>query len=197
MTLKTIYLHGALADQFGASHAFHVENPAEAFRAMCAMVPGFRAALESLNVYVYREAEGRRVGQDLVDFKFPFTNGEIALSIHPEIAGSKDDGLGKLLLGVLVIGASFLVPASGLLWGSVTSSTVMQIGLGMALGGLSQMLMPQTGSDADEREQPKSQIASGAVNASSPGMGVPVVVGLCVVGSLVVSGAVHIEELEV
>ena len=111
----------------------------------------------------------------------------------PRAAGRKDNGLGKVLLGNLLIAASFVVPGSWAILGKSVSVLVGNLGVAMVLGGISQMLAPSLDANAD-RDQPKSDLFGGAVNVTTPGVGVPVLVGECEVGSVVISAAIHVED---
>ena len=111
----------------------------------------------------------------------------------PRIRGRKENGLGKILLGGLLIAASFVIPGSWAILGKSVSVLVGNLGIAMVLGGISQMLAPSLDSNAD-RDQPKSDLFGSAVNVTTPGVGVPVVIGECEVGSVVISAAVHVED---
>ena len=40
--MRDVVLHGALGERFGERFRFEIASPAEALRALCAMIPGFR-----------------------------------------------------------------------------------------------------------------------------------------------------------
>ena len=50
--MMTILLYGALGKQFGRVHKYDVRNVAEAMRAMCATLSGFRMAIQPQGYYL-------------------------------------------------------------------------------------------------------------------------------------------------
>jgi predicted phage tail protein len=98
-------------------------------------------------------------------------------------------------LGGLLLAAAFIVPFGWPMMPSVAVGKVVgQFGAAMFLGGVQQMLAPQVNSNYEDQEQPTSDLFSSALNVTTPGMPVPVLVGECEVGSVVVSAAIHVED---
>lgn len=195
--IRTIYLHGALGEAFGKEFRLAVESPAEAVRALCTMIAGFGEHMENRLYQVFRGAEIYGRDQTPQELRVTFAASETELHIVPRAVGAKNEGLGKVILGSLLIAASFAIPGAWVVGEAAISGIVANAGVAITLGGISQMLSPQANqsqSQYEDREQPKSQLFSGAVNVSTPGVAVPVIVGECEVGSVVVSAAIHVER---
>jgi predicted phage tail protein len=201
--LRAIHLHGALGRDFGRVHELDVGSPAEAIRALCTMLPGFRARVEAGLWQVFRGA--RRSGNDIAEHELAVGFGdEAAMHLVPRAKGAARRGLGKILLGAALIAVSFLMPAAplagtgllaaqGVSWGT----TFAGLGLSLGLSGISMMLAPPMTSSYDDREQPRSKLFGQGGNVSVPGAAVPVIAGRCVTSyTLVASAAVHIEDAE-
>lgn len=192
--IRTVYLHGALGETFGREIRLAIDSPAEAVRALCSMIKGFEAHITDRYYQVFRGAEIDGRDQTPQELHASFADDEAELHIVPRPEGAKRQGLGKIILGAVLIAASFVIPGGWAIAGKAVSGIVAQAGVAMVLGGVSQMLAPQVSSDYENREQPKSALFSSAVNVTTPGVPVPVVVGECEVGSVVVSAAIHVED---
>ncbi len=192
--IRTVHLHGALGADFGYHHRLAIDSPAEGVRALCAQIRGFRTRIEAMELRVFRGALAEDRALDPVELHVPFGAADGDLHIVPLAEGAKRDGLGKVLLGGLLIAASFVVPGSWAIAGRAVSGILGQAGVAMALGGIAQMMSPQVTSEYDSREQPKSDLFNGPVNTSTPGQAIPVILGECEAGSVVASAAIHVED---
>ena len=192
--IRTIHLHGALGKRFGREIQLAVDTPAEAVRALCTMLKGFEAHVTDRYYQVFRGRRREGIDVDPQELHVRFADAEAELHIVPRAAGAKRQGLGKIILGGLLIAASFVIPGGWAIAGKAISGIVAQAGVAMVLGGVSQMLAPQRASDYENRDQPQSELFSSATNVTTPGVAVPVIVGECEVGSVVVSAAIHVED---
>lgn len=192
-----ISLYGSLARQFEKIYNHPAKNipipvssGAELMRAMEANFKGFRALVKRSGLYRLSRGQdvinGHAVAADEVEMSF----GEKNWHIMPVAAGCKS-GWGQVLLGAVLIGASFFVPVGG--------SVLFGMGASMALGGVAQELAPAPGvSDYGERENPEarpSYLSSGPVNTVEPGLTLPVAYGDCWCGSITVSGGAKAEDI--
>jgi predicted phage tail protein len=192
--IRTVYLHGALGDAFGHKFCLAIDSPAEAVRALCTMVGGFEAHMRDRYYQVFRGAEIDGRDQAPQELHIAFADDEVEIHIVPRAIGAKRQGIGKVILGAALIAASF-IPGLPVIAGTALSGVLAQAGVAMVLGGVSQMLAPTpSAASYEDREQPKSQLFGSAVNVSTPGVPVPVIVGECEVGSVVVSAAIHVED---
>lgn len=194
--MRAIYMHGALGARFGREVRLDVASPAEAVRALSVMLPGWRAHVEAGAYQVFRGRRGAGVDLAPQELHVQFSDADTELHIVPAATGAKREGLGKVLAGTLLIAASFVIPGAWAIAGSTVSGMVAQAGVAMALTGVGQMLSPRQsarGQNTKPAVDP-SDLFSGPVNVAAPGGAVPVVVGLCEVGSVVVSAAIHVED---
>lgn len=188
--MTKVILHGALKNKFHNEYNLSVQSPSEAVRALCNMVPGFKDELSNGAYYVFVESnEHINVDEDTFQLAIP---GDI--NIMPEVVGSKKGGLGKVLMGVAMIGLSVFtagaaVPfiaglsgsagisfmASATIHGLVTAA-FMNVGIGLIIGGATQLLSPKAKASSPA-EQEKSGILSGQEGTLANGSVVPLVYG--------------------
>ena len=141
--IRTVRLYGWLGRAFGREHRLAVASPAEAVRALCALLPGFEKALADSDERGVRFAcfAGRR---NLAEDELGLPVGDDAIRIAPVLAGAKSGGLFQTILGaVLLAAATYWAewprhsrPAPGV-------SAVAAMGASMMLNGVAQMLSPQ------------------------------------------------------
>lgn len=211
--MRTVYLYGALAELFGPSFRLEVFSAAEAARALEANFPGrFFKALAGGEYHVVKGDDiesGESFGADLLTFGL----GARDLHIMPALAGSCGGGVFKIVLGIVIIGAALLTAGAaaglaGISFGAamgeasflgISMASYATFGAAMALSGLSSILspsmdLPGTGTAAavDPR---KSFVFQGAENVSAQGGPVPVVYGRMLVGSIVVSSSITVEDV--
>jgi predicted phage tail protein len=120
--------------------------------------------------------------------------GSADLHIMPEISGGKRDGLMKAILGVTLLVASggsaaFLAtPIAGTMFGGATWAAAMgQVGLAMALAGVSSLLTPQSDSSGDDEE---SFVMSGPKSSYGQGKAIQIIYGEIITGGMLISGGV-------
>lgn len=199
--MKHIRLHGELAREFGAEWRLDVASPSEALRAIEANRPGLMKHLiesESRGVG-YRVVVGER-DVDVQDLQAPFS--KEVLHVVPVMSGAKS-GAGQVLLGGALLAASFFLPATALftLGGASFSvaSITANIGVGLLLGGVAQMLVgtprAPTPDAVAAAEQKPSYFFNGPVNTSVQGSPVPVGYGLLIVGSQPISVGLAAENV--
>ncbi len=135
-----------------------------------------------------------------------FPVGQSDIKFVPVITGS--GGLGKALLGGVLIAASFgvggffaapLTMSGGFAAAGLGAKAAFGIGAGLVLGGVSDMLfptpkMPQFSSEQDPR---LSFSFSGTQQTSRAGTPVPLVYGEIFTGSVVISSSIDTEQVQV
>ena len=185
--MTRILFSGSLAKAFGRERFRLLETgtTAEAFSALKHTVPGFEdfirdSARRGQRYAIFRNREN--VGED----RFALS-GTTEIRIVPVIAGSKNGGLFQTVLGVVLIVVGVLItPISGPIGGALVS-----VGIGMAIGGVVQMLSPVPKSPSQQEqgvtENKPSYLFNGAFNSTQQGLPVPVVYGQMLVGSSVVA----------
>lgn len=184
MGLKTIRLYGVLGTKFGRVHRFVVNSPRDALKTLCIMVPGFENFMAESNeknltfsLFIGRE----NIGAEQLDYP----TGEDEIRIAPIIQGSKQGGLFQTILGVALMVAS--------IW---LGPTAFFAGLSMTMGGVAQLLAPQTKglASGDKPANQASYAFNGAVNTQAQGGAVPVLFGELIVGSAVISAGIYAED---
>lgn len=185
--LKTVKLYGPMRRRFGREFTLCVSSPAEAIRALCVQIPGFKKYLmeSKSNGLTFALFIGKRnINQEgLHD-----PAGDDEIRIAPIIEGSKRGGVLQTIIGVvlIVVGAYFGI------------QPLVQLGVTMVLGGVTQMLAPQPkglGAKDGADNQP-SYSMNGTVNTQAQGNPVPIPYGGPVfIGSALISGGVFAEDL--
>lgn len=188
--LRTVRLYGKLGARFGRKFRLAVSSPAEAVRALCAVLPGFQQ-------YLARAKEGGMafavfVGKkNLTKEQMQDPPGQEDIRIAPVLMGSKRGGVLNIILGVVLI-----------VVGAYTgNANLVYSGAVMAIGGVVEMLGPQPkGLGAqDSVENRPSYSMNGTVNTQAQGNPVPVAYGGhdtkgMLVGSAVISGGIMAED---
>jgi predicted phage tail protein len=194
--MREVRLYGHLAKQFGKVFSLEVASPAEAVRALCANFRGFDAAMAG-HKPGYRILVGK---SDIGMEDLTFQSGAAPIKIVPVVAGAKN-GLGQVLVGVLIIVAAFVtdgasLSASGSIVAGTTGTMALSFGVSMVIGGLSQMMMsaPSTASPKEAPGSEPSYAFNGPVNTIAQGNPVPVGYGRMIVGSQVVSAGMSVEQ---
>lgn len=194
--MRTIRLYGDLGAQFGRVWRLDVKSPAEAIRALCYQIPGFRQYLQENSAPGYRVLAAC-APRDEKTLALP-TAAE-TIRIVPVVCGA-GKGLGQIFLGAALIVGSFFLPPAPLIAGFSTSisSIAFSMGTSLVFGGISQALTktPSTNSTSVERPENRPSYAfDGAVNTSAQGNPVPVCYGMLLVGSQVISAGLVTEQI--
>lgn len=199
--MKTLKLTGLLAKKFGKEFQLDVESPAEAIRALCYQIPGFEEALKEGSYRVKRlltKTSGYDIGIEAVHLTFGKSPGFV---ITPVVAGSKKGGVGKIILGIALVGAAFFftggaaaglattIGSTGLTYGYMATSGAM-----MMLNGISKMLTPSAKTPKN-KDQKESFMLDATGNLTEQGNPVPIVIGEVFTGSVVVSTGITTEEI--
>lgn len=201
--MTTIFLYGEMAEKFGPVWRLAVSSVGEAIRAIEANRPGLIAYLE--------ESAGRGVdfnvkvnGVDTVAEDALRARRKIeSIQISPVVRGSKDAWV-QVVIGAVLIAVAVFAPGmqglafgiEGLTWGAVVGG----MGIGMALGGIAQMIAgtPKMGSAKIDDSGKGSSLFNGPENVTMQGGPVPICYGgPIIVGSRVVSAGIHTEDTTV
>ncbi|MET3149161.1 UNVERIFIED_ORG: putative phage tail protein [Stenotrophomonas geniculata] len=188
--LRTIRLYGQLGSRFGRSFRLAVNSPAEAVRALCAILPGFQQYLARAkeNGMAFAVFVGK---QNLTKDQLQDPPGQEDIRIAPVLLGSKRGGVLNIILGVVLI-----------VVGAYTSNVNLMVqGAVMVVGGVVQMLGPQPkglGSQDSAENRPNYSM-NGTVNTQAQGNPVPVAYGGhdqkgMLIGSAVISGGIMAED---
>jgi predicted phage tail protein len=194
MSLRTIRLYGHLGERFGRVFRLDVQSPAEAVRALCFLLPGFRHAVvdDPRGSCGYRVTAGMdRRDQD--SLKLPCGETE-SIRIVPVLCGAGKNGVGQTILGIILVVVGVFTT-----WAGDYSGSVIGIGLSMIVGGVAQMLAKSPSmADAGAPERPENRPSyafDGAINTYAQGNPVPVCYGRLIVGSQVISAGMSVEQI--
>lgn len=187
--LRTVKLYGPMRRRFGREFKLCVSSPAEAIRALSVQVPGFKKYLidaknDGLTFAVF--IGKRNIGEKSINDPA----GEDEIRIAPIIQGSKRGGVLQTIIGVVLIVVSLVFP--------VTAPYLLQPGIGLAIGGVVQMLSPQPkGMGAkDSPENQPSYSMNGTINTQAQGNPVQLIYGgPLMIGSAIISGGMYAEDL--
>lgn len=196
--MRTIHLHGMLS-KYAKSVDLEVDTASEAVRALCVNFPGMREDIEAGQWSIVRGKsvdDGLSLDEDQVA---AFKLGKADLHIIPVIAGAKNNGGAlKLLLGAALIAVSFgfatalASPILGIQGAMTYGGAIGMAGASMALAGVSALLAPESKSKEEER----SFTFNGPQGSVRQGVGVPIVYGELIVGSVMISGGFDVDQLK-
>ena len=175
----TICLHGSLKRDFGNRFCFHAVSPADALNGLFSQINGLREKIRT-GTFLVRLNGIIQTEQSLEqNFRQPEKNAVV--HIIPRTAGA--GRVGQVIAGVViaVVGAYF-----GQAW-------AVQLGVGLALGGVAQMLSKQPNLNANVQGQKASRNTafSNLDNTIAQGQPVPLAYGLVYCGSRVISQGVE------
>ena len=188
---RKIKLYGDLAEFVGVNEVeTEVHTAADAIKCLIGNYP----QTENYMMDKYYKVIVNDKPKTLEELHFP--TGQSDIKIVPVISG-QGRGLGTILLGAVFIGAAFLtggtslsLGVSGFSGGAGISAAIGNIGIGMVLLGVSQMLTPVP--PAPTEETPNSFQFNSPVNTSIAGLPVPILFGERIVGSVVISAGINV-----
>jgi len=171
-----------------------ISSPTDAFKFLLANFP----RLES---HMMEQSYCVKIGDyEISETELDIPLGKQEIKIVPVVAGARK-GLGRFILGAVLIGAAIAFPGASLGFSGFTQAagfsafqaTVGNIGIYLALQGAAQMLTPteELGGASDD---PASFTFNGIQNTIRAGVAIPVVYGEIFTGSLVVSGGVDTDD---
>lgn len=183
----TVKLSGRLARMFGRDHKFFLDTGSvnEAFSALRNALPGFKSEIERANKLGMRYAIFRnRTNEGKDAFSL---DGSREIRIIPVLEGSKRGGILQTIIGVVMIGAGVFF---GQPW-------LVQAGIGVAIGGVIQMLSPQAKglSVTEDSANRPSYAFGGPVNTVAMGNPVGILAGRRQIGGAIISAGIYAEDL--
>jgi predicted phage tail protein len=202
--MREIRLYGRLAKFIGQRILkADVATAAEAVRFLLVNFPQLEKHMADQNYRV-------KVGNYAIDqneLSDPAGNGSI--SFVPVIGGAGT--VGRIIAGVVLIAVASLVTfgtVGGLFLAGSLNSAVFGIGASLVLGGVATLLTPvpkiagpgvspmaSARADSDPGDPKKNYNFSGIQNTSRQGSPIPIVYGECLVGSVVISAAIDIDQV--
>jgi len=203
--LRKIKLYGELA-KFLGQKTFEAEVSSAA-QAMRFLLVNFPQLEKHLADRYYKVSVGN---WELTEEELTYPSGLEEIKIIPVIGGAGSRGLRNFIIGSVLIGIGIASggagfgAAGGLGFGSTAgagtfslAAAVGNLGIALALTGLSQMLTPVETVPEDDQDPRRSFNFSGIQNTSRAGVAVPVIYGTVLTGSIVVSAGIENEQVEV
>lgn len=189
--LKTIKLYGILAKKFGKQFKLDVANTREAIRALSIQLPGF----EKFMLHAHEQGLAFAVFQDkqnICENELDMSTDASVIKIVPRVMGAGGDGVFSMILGAVLIAASFLPVV-----GQVLAPALLGAGIGMLVGGVAQMLMPKVNNQQDQNQDGNkaNHGFGGAVTTVAQGNPVPVLRGRREIGGFIVSAGQYAEDI--
>jgi predicted phage tail protein len=194
--MRTIRIYGRLA-RFLGRRTFRAEvaSAAEAVRFLLANFPQVEKHMAD---QYYRVSIGARA-LDAEELHEPA--GGSGITIVPVIGGA--GAVGRIVAGAALVALSF-IPGIG----ALGVSLLLGVGSSLALGGVAQLLTPvprmagpgaaslgPMGKAADDNDPRKNYSFSGIQNTSRQGVPVPVIYGEVIVGSVVISAGIDVDQV--
>jgi predicted phage tail protein len=185
-TMTTIQLTGSLAKKFFRTKDYLLgsESCNEAFSALRATIDGFSEEIKRLDrlgmrFAIYRNK--KNVGEK--DFQI---GGTRVIKIVPVVQGAKRGGILQTVLGAVIIAVGVYSQQPG----------IVAAGVGMAAGGVIQMLSPQASGlrqSASPENMPSYAFGS-AKNTTASGNPVPICIGRRRWGGAIISASIYAED---
>ena len=190
--LTKVRLDGVMGKKFGQEWDLEVSSPAEALRLIEANRPGLQRWIsenqETYSLYRVTVVYDDDREEDLDDDGYGLVRTVREIRFSPQVAGAS--GIVKAVVGVVLIVASFFVPA-------VLSPYLFKIGVALTIGGVVEMLSPRPKRADGNFEAIASNYFDGPVNTERQGNPVPLIYGRVLIGSHPVSAAVTVDEVAV
>lgn len=211
--LTDIYLYGNLAEKYGAHHRFDVPHAVSACRALAVNFKGFESDFRDGFYDV-------KIGQDPIrENQIALKTGGRDIHITPIAQGAKRSGGLKAVAGIALlsiatfgastaalpwlsgtaaIGSGFGATAFTIAGYSVTYGSLALSGGLMLLQGASSLLSPSPKADYSTRnpvDQRASFLFNGVTNRSADGTPLQLVYGEFLVGSIVASAGIYVEQV--
>ena len=196
--LRTIKIYGHLAKHTG-KRVFKAlaRTPAEAVKFLLCNYPSLRGVMQQGH---YQVLVGSLDLQGATNNLHLPTGSDDEIRIVPVISGAGGfwESFGKFFLGAALVTAAFFMPGSVLTIGAqsfgVAGTAALSVGSALVLSSIADVISPPP-KTPDFDDDPRNNYAfSGQTNISREGVPVPVVYGETVVGSLVISLGLNVEE---
>ena len=206
--LRKIRLYGHLAEHCGQKVFEAVaRTPAEAIRFLLCNFPELRSIMSAGHYTVAVGPHTLQLGQSPEQLGYPLMADD-DIRIIPVVTGANIFrdlafiALGAVLIGTAVLtggvslGLTGFTAASSAGSGAALAAAAGNIGIGLALTGVAGLLSPTVPTPESDNDLRNNFSFSGVQNVAREGVPVPVAYGEVIVGSVVVSAGLNVEELE-
>ena len=203
--LRTVKVYGHLAEHCGQS-VFEalVRTPAEAIRFLLCNFPSLRGVMRDGHYKVAASDLELDLADHPEQLHYPLGTDEV-VRVIPVITGA--GGVGKILAGAALIGVSLLVPGAGVAgtsflasatgaatFGAGLAAAAGSIGAALVLGGVADLITPVPRAPDVDNDPRENFNFSGIQNVTREGVPVPIVYGEMIVGSVVVSAGLNVDD---
>ncbi|MBD8168630.1 tail assembly protein [Erwinia persicina] len=189
--IRTVRLYGVLGATFGRVHRLAVATPKEAFKALSVIIPGFEPFVNSskrkgLAYAVFSGTTNLTINELDAD------KSDRDIRIAPIIIGSKQAGLLQIIAGAILVVAGYFTFGTT----SAVGMGMIAAGASMAIGGVIQMLSPQTKGLASKQDADnQASYAFGSVtNTAAQGYPVALPYGSPRIGGAIISAGIYVED---
>ena len=178
MKMRNVYLEGELANKFGEKITVAANTLQDVFRILHANDPTIKKYLVECHEkgisFSCETAEKDYLGDE--DCILPLESDDIYLAPIP--AGSKS-AAGKILAAIAIVAVLYFMPWAGTAAGSLTGLNTygliaMQVAVGLAMGGIQQLMMPDPSTD-DSKDT--SYLFNGNQRSIAEGDPIPILYG--------------------
>ena len=208
--LRTVKVYGHLAEHCGQS-VFEavVRVPADAIKFLLCNFPELRGLMRDGYYKVAVGPHDLQLADCPEQLGYPLAVNDV-VQVVPVVSGA-GGGVGKVLAGAALIGLAiafapaaaagggFLTAgAAGTTMGALGTATVVagQVGLSLALSGVAQMISPQPPAPPEFDNDPRNNYGfSGIQQTAREGSTIPVVYGETLVGSIIISQGLNVDEV--
>ena len=201
--LRKLKLYGELAEFIGHKEfEIKVHNVSQA---VSFLIHNFPEVESYMNPKYYQVKIGN---YDIDESELAYPIGQEDIHFIPTISGA-GRGLGKVLLGAVLIGAAFFVPQGlalskgigtgfGFAKAGALAKGLVYVGASLVLQGVSELLfpLPEPQKFSSEEDPQLSFNFSGVQNTSRAGTPVPIVYGEIITGSVVISAAIDTNQVD-
>ncbi len=196
--MKTMILHGYMAERFGESFCMDVKNSGEFLRALGAQLKGFGKAISEGNWHIVRgdlDSAGFDDSETVESLQIGMADDSV-IHLLPAMEGAGQNGVFTTILGVVLIALGYFT------FGTTSPYGVALIaaGAGLAVSGIISMTTKMPGVDSTNTEGPESRasfLLNGPRNQSTQGVTIPRGYGRAIVGSIVISASIYAERIPV
>lgn len=191
MKLKTIHLHGILAEKFGEFFELSVQSAKEATHALSCQMPEFKlfmlqAEQNGMRFAVF--ADDKNIGEDEIED----ATGANVIHIVPKIMGSGGKAFGWLQV---IAGAALVAFSGGL--AAPNGLAMIGAGVGLMIGGAASLLMPTPDLGTQDPDGNRANYGfGGAVTTVAQGNPVPLLYGERDVGGFICSAGIYTEDTQ-
>lgn len=201
-----IFLHGKLAAKYGRTFELCVKSAREAAKLLAVNFPEFSKDFcrGAYKVYLGKIKNGLTFDNESLDLSL----GEKQREIHfvPVLSGAKSGGLGKVLLGAVIIagaviaapftgGTSITAGLSGFTFGT-GGAFAAGLGLTVALSGIASSLYKVEPMQSFERpDERPSTFMSAPVNMTKQGGCIPAIYGEVYCGSVLINAGLEVVKV--